>query len=117
MQNKEQPIFLHISQLAPITTSHGLGVKRVLATEENVGAGVTQIAKTVLRAGEKVEAHTHPTMVEHFFFLSGDCEVIVDNNCYQCIGGDYLFIPAGFYHSISVSEETLMITIGIKTEQ
>ena len=116
MLNAEEILWLHINDIPTVTTSHGVGEKRVLATEENVGAGVTQIARTVLNAGEKVEVHTHQTMVEHFFFLSGKCEVMVNGGLYPCTGGDYLFIPAGVCHGISVGETTTMITIGIKTE-
>lgn len=116
MHNTEKVMWLHINDIPPFTTSHGVGEKRVLATGENVGAGVTQIARTVLNAGDRVEVHTHPTMVEHFFFLKGKCEVMVNDGLYPCMGGDYLFIPAGFCHTISVSEQTIMITIGIKAE-
>lgn len=116
MSDAQKVLWQHIDGILPVATSHGIGEKRVIAKSEEVGCGVTQISKTVLRAGEYVEPHMHPTMVEHFFFLSGQCEVIIEGgNCYPCIGGDYLFIPAGCSHQLRVNEETEMITIGIAT--
>ena len=109
-------MWLHIDDIPPVTTSHGVGEKRVLATGEDVGSDVTQIARTLLRSGDKVDEHIHPTMLEHFFILSGKCIITIDNRCYSCTRGDYIFIPAGCCHEIDVIEETTMITIGIKTE-
>lgn len=116
MSDAQKVLWQHIGEILPVATSHGIGEKRVIAKSEDVGCGITQIAKTVLRAGEFVERHTHPTMVEHFFFLSGQCDVTIESgSCCPCKGGDYLFIPAGYSHQLSVNEETEMITIGIAT--
>lgn len=108
-------IWLHIDDIPPTPTSHSVGEKRVLATIEDVGCNVTQIARTVLKAGEQVQNHHHLTMVEHFFFLAGKCNVMVEGRSYACKGGDYIFIPVGYMHEINVTEETEMITIGIAT--
>lgn len=115
MLDAQNVLWQHIDEILPVTTSHGIGEKRVIAKGEEVGCGVTQIAKTVLKAGESVERHMHPTMVEHFFFLSGICDVTIEGSCCPCKGGDYLFIPAGYIHQLNVNEETEMITIGIAT--
>ena len=105
----------HIAEIAPVSTSHGVGEKRVVATREDVGNSVTQIARTRLKAGEEVEAHVHHTMDEHFFFLEGECEVEIDGVVSRCLAEDYLFIPAGHRHTISVRRDTKMITIRLET--
>ena len=105
----------HICDIEPVATSHGVGEKRVIATQETVGKPVTQIARTKLFAGENVAEHVHPTMDEHFFFLSGECVVILDEVDKVCKADDYLFVPAGCKHQIDVTKETIMITIGIET--
>ena len=115
MLDAQKVLWLHIGDILPVATSHGIGEKRVIAKSEEVGCGVTQIAKTVLMAGESVELHSHPTMVEHFFFLSGQCDVMIEGGCFPCKGGDYLFIPAGCSHRLSVNEESEIITLGIAT--
>lgn len=115
MPDGKEVLLRHIATIAPVSTSHGVGEKRVVATREDVGNTVTQIARTRLKAGEKVEAHVHPTMDEHFFFLEGECEVEIDGVVSRCLAEDYLFIPAGHRHSIEVFSDTVMITIGLET--
>lgn len=115
MSDGKEELLKHIAEIAPVSTSHGVGEKRVVATRDDVGNTVTQIARTRLKAGEKVEAHAHPTMDEHFFFLGGECEVIIDGVVRSCKAEDYLFIPAGNQHAFSVKMDTVMITIGLET--
>lgn len=115
MPDGKEVLLRHIAEIAPVSTSHGVGEKRVVATREDVGNTVTQIARTRLEAGEKVEAHVHLTMDEHFFFLEGECEVAMEGEVHRCKAEDYLFIPAGHRHSIEVFSDTIMITIGLET--
>ena len=114
MLDKKNVFLGHILDVIPVPTSHGIGEKRVIATRNDVGKPVTQIAKIRLKVGEDVEAHIHPTMDEHFFYLSGECNVTIDGVNRFCQAEDYLFIPAGFTHSIHVITDTIMITIGIE---
>ena len=114
MPKEKEVLLRHIVDIAPVSTSHGVGEKRVVATREEVGNTVTQIARTRLKAGEEVEAHVHPTMDEHFFFLEGECEVEIGRKVRSCKAEDYLFIPSGSKHSIKVEKETIMITIGLE---
>lgn len=104
----------HSALICPIPTSHGIGEKRVIATQAEVGKPITQIARTLLHAGEQVALHIHPTMDEHFFFIKGNCCVSIEGTTYSCLADDYLFIPAGYNHQINVVEDTLMLTIGIE---
>lgn len=53
-------VFKHIGEIAPVSTSHGVGDKRVIATQEETGRPVTQIARTVVYVKERVEKHVHP---------------------------------------------------------
>ena len=115
MPDKREALLRHICEIESVATSHGVGEKRVIATQDTVGKPVTQIARTKLLAGEKVEEHVHPTMNEHFFFLIGECVVTIDGIERVCNSDDYLFVPAGCKHLIDVTKETIMITIGIET--
>jgi len=115
MPKEKLVIFRHYCDIHPITTNHGVGEKYILATGHDVGIPITQIAQTTLHRGEHVDSHVHPTMEEHFIFLDGQCNVIIEGNCYYCNKGDYLFVPANHFHEIIVEEETILITIGIET--
>lgn len=110
-------VLKHINNIEPVCTSHGVGEKRVIATQAEIGHPVTQIARTVLSPCELVEDHLHPSMDEHFFFLDGNCTVIVDGHSYLCQGGDYLFVPAAHSHRMEAAVETTIITIGIETNE
>lgn len=115
MPDGKDVLLRHIAEIVPVSTSHGVGEKRVVVTREDVGNSVTQLARTRLMAGEKVETHVHPTMDEHFFFLEGECEVVMDREVHCCKAEDYLFIPAGHRHAIEVFSDTIMITIGLES--
>ena len=115
MPNQKHEVWKHIGEIKPIATSHGVGEKRVVTLQAEIGKPVTQIARTLLRCGEKVEKHAHQTMDEHFFFLEGKCSVVVESKHYLFNGGDYLFIPATKEHELVALEDTIIITIGIET--
>ena len=104
----------HSAKIEFVPTSHGVGEKRIIATQVEVGKPITQIARTLLHAREQVTMHVHPTMDEHFFFIEGECGVSIDGNNYNCVADDYLFIPAGCNHQIDVVKDTLLLTIGIE---
>lgn len=114
MANRKQTIHVRIDAIKPIATSHRVGEKRVIASKADIGHPYTQIARTILHAGDHVECHVHPTMEEHFFFLNGECEVMIAEKLFSCRGGDYLFIPASQPHAINATKELTMITIGIE---
>ena len=57
-----------IKELPIITTTHGVGEKRVLLNNQETSTPLTQIAVTRLKAGEMAKEHLHPTMEEFFLF-------------------------------------------------
>lgn len=115
MQNKK---VLHksISDISSILTGHGVGKKRVLLSQKEHVSPITQIAQTRLQEGTIVEAHMHATMDEHFIFLRGKCMVATDSEDILCEGGQYLLVPSGVNHQISVLSDTELITVGVATE-
>lgn len=113
MPKPNEFLLKHLMDVAPKSTSHGVGVKRVMATSNEVGTPITQIAHTLLRKGEVVEEHFHPTMDEHFYFQSGECAVTIDNEQFICMSNDYLFVPAGKTHKLEVLSDVSLLTFGI----
>lgn len=51
-----------IIDIIPISTTHGIGEKRVLLNSQETSTPLTQIAVTRLKAGEAAAEHLHPTM-------------------------------------------------------
>jgi len=113
MHNSKEFLLKHLTDVIPQSTSHGVGVKRVLASPNEVGTPITQIAHTLLKKGEVVEEHFHPTMDEHFYFQSGECKVTIDKKHYVCKSNDYLFVPAGKTHKLEMSSDVSLLTLGI----
>ena len=113
MPKPNEFLLKHLMDVVPKSTSHGVGVKRVMATSNEVGTPITQVAHTLLRKGEVVEEHFHPTMDEHFFFLEGKCDVNNNGDSFLCKKGDYLYVPSEKSHKLTAIEDTIMLTIGV----
>lgn len=62
-----------IIDIIPISTTHGVGEKRVLLNSQETSTPLTQIAVTRLKAGEMAKEHLHPTMEEFFLFQKRRC--------------------------------------------
>lgn len=113
MLERKYYIIRHYGDLKPVTTSHGVGEKRIMASQADIGAPITQIARTILHKGEQVAQHSHHTMDEHFLFLKGICVVTIGDDTIRCSDKDYLFVPAGIPHQLDVLSKTELITIGV----
>lgn len=102
----------NIKELLIITTTHGVGEKRVLLNNQETSTPLTQIAITRLKAGEAAEEHLHPTMEEFFLFQKGDASMTVGKEQITCGSGDFISIPVNTLHSLKAITDIEIITIG-----
>ena len=102
----------NIKELPIITTTHGVGQKRVLLNSQETSTPLTQIAVTQLKAGEVAEEHLHPTMEEFFLFQKGDAIMTVGEEQITCSSGDFISIPANTPHALKAITDIEIITIG-----
>lgn len=102
-----------LSETHPQTTSHNIGIKRVLLANDETPSSITQIAVTELRKGERAETHVHETMDEHYLFLSGRGIMRIDGSDVECEEGVFLLVPAGSEHSMMAETDMKFITIGV----
>ncbi len=102
-----------LDDIIPIFTSHGVGQKQVLLANEECASAITQIAVTTLKENEKVGAHLHPSMDEHYIFLSGKGQMLVDSEVVECKAGCFVLVPANIEHSMECFKEMKFITIGV----
>ena len=100
-----------IIDIIPISTTHGIGEKRVLLNSQETSTPLTQIAVTRLKAGEAAAEHLHPTM-EEFLFQKGDAIMTVGKEQITCSSGDFISIPANTLHSLKAITDIEIITIG-----
>lgn len=103
-----------LANIFPQPTSHGVGQKRILLSQAETNTNLTQIAVTTLQAGEAAEEHSHPTMEECFFFLSGEAKMIIEGNTVTCHEGDFVQVKCGERHRLEAVKETRVLTIGIQ---
>ena len=102
----------NIKELPIITTTHGVGQKRVLLNSQETSTPLTQIAVTRLKAGEMAKEHLHPTMEEFFLFQKGDAIITVGEEQLTCSSGDFISIPANTLHALKAITDIEIITIG-----
>ncbi len=101
-----------IIDIIPISTTHGVGEKRVLLNSQETSTPLTQIAVTRLKAGEMAKEHLHPTMEEFFLFQKGDAIITVGEEQITCSSGDFISIPANTLHALKAITDIEIITIG-----
>lgn len=101
-----------LSDVLPQKTNHNVGLKRVLVSKEETVSDITQIAVTVLRAGEETEKHCHPTMEEFFFFHNGKLALTVEDESRICGAGDFVMVGCGEMHQLKAIEDTELLAIG-----
>lgn len=102
----------NIKELPIITTTHGIGQKRILLNSQETSTSLTQIAITRLKAGEAAAEHLHPTMEEFFLFQKGYAIMTVGKKQIMCSSGDFISIPANTLHSLKATTDIEIITIG-----
>lgn len=105
-----------LKDILPVSTSHDVGLKRVLLAANESGCSLTQIAVTLLRKGETAVAHTHPDMQECFFVIEGELDVTLDGEVQHCVAEDFVLVSACTSHELVAVTDTRVLTIGCVIE-
>lgn len=106
----------NLSDINPISTSHGVGEKRVLLSSNESGCSLTQIAVTELKAGEVAVAHIHPDMQEAFYVLDGELEITLDGKKTLCKRDSFVYVEKCTSHEVKAITDCRMMTIGCVIE-
>lgn len=102
----------NLYSIAPVSTSHGCGMKRVLVKNGDVASPITQIAVTAFVEGEKAGRHSHPTMDEFFLVRRGSIRITVGEDT-EVFGADgFVSVPAGTAHEMEAVTDCEILTIG-----
>ena len=105
-----------LTDIAPVTTSHGVGQKRVLLSSNESGCSLTQIAVTELKAGEIAAAHVHPDMQEGFYVLDGELDIELDGKKTTCSKDIFVYVEKCTSHEIHALTDCRIMTIGCVIE-
>lgn len=101
-----------LTKIQPVPSSHKVGLKRVLLAAEESECAITQIAVTDLKAGEVAEAHVHEDMMEGFYVMNGELDMVLDGEVEHCTEGDFVWVECGVSHELRAVTDVRMMTIG-----
>lgn len=101
-----------LSEIFPVPSSHKVGMKRVLLAAEESGCGITQIAVTDLKAGEVAVAHVHEDMMEGFYVMSGELDMVLNGGVEHCTEGDFVWVRCRVRHELHAKTDVRIMTIG-----
>lgn len=102
----------NLKDIVPVSTSHKVGMKRVLLAAKESGCTITQIAITDFCAGETAEAHAHQDMQEGFYVMNGDLDIILDGVVNHCHAEDFMYVTCGITHELRAVTDVRILTIG-----
>ncbi len=105
-----------LSEIEPISTSHGVGQKRVLLSSNESGCSLTQIAVTILCKGEVATAHVHPDMQEAFYVLEGELEIVLNDQHTICDRDTFVYVDKCTSHELKAITDCRIMTIGCVIE-
>lgn len=100
-------------QLPWLPLNHDSGDKKVLFSYQDKETPCHQISHARFRTGDHCEAHLHPTLDEHFYWLSGAGRFVIQGKETGFKAGDYIYVPAGAEHEIHISADAECVCIGI----
>ena len=101
-----------LHEIQPIPSSHKVGLKRVLLAANESGCAITQIAVTDLKAGEVAEAHVHEDMMEGFYVMNGELDMVQDGEVEHSKEEDFVWVRCGVRHELRAIADTRILTIG-----
>jgi quercetin dioxygenase-like cupin family protein len=111
-------LFQKIDEVPLRSTSHGT-TKQQLLEPFQAHPNLAGISVATLKPGEWIEKHSHATMHEFFYVLSGKVDVVARNITNPCTAGCFIFAPAQVPHSFQVppgsTTTTRMLVIGLTT--
>ncbi|CCH53510.1 Cupin 2 conserved barrel domain protein [Fibrisoma limi BUZ 3] len=107
-----------IANLVSESTAHLQGSKKVFLRNADTPTNITQVAYGSFKASDFCEMHTHPTMEECFYFLSGNGIYTVGDQKITLQNGVFVRIPAGIPHRLeAVGDQPLeYVYFGVATE-
>ena len=105
-----------LSEISPVATSHGVGLKRVLLSSNESDCSLTQIAVTELKRGDVAVAHVHADMQEGFYVLEGELDVVLNGEVQHCVADDFVYVKCCTNHELRATTDCRIMTIGCVIE-
>lgn len=103
----------YIPDLKEIPLNHDSGTKKVLFNYQDADTPCRQISIASFKAGDVCEAHTHPSLDEHFIWQEGEGYYILNGERVEFSAGDYIYVPAKTEHTIHFTSDSRCMCIGV----
>lgn len=104
-------------QIPWLPLNHDSGEKKILFNYQDKETPCRQISHAKFHTGDHCEGHLHPTLDEHFYWLSGTGKFFIGNLKINFKAGDYIYVPAGTKHEIHIFSDAECICIGIALDR
>ncbi len=98
-------------------TAHSIGEKFVFFGNEELQSPITQVAICILKSGEFIPFHSHETMEEVFYIISGNGTFYIGDEIFHVENNTCIRVPAGFLHSIKANIDLHFYYFGVATNQ
>jgi quercetin dioxygenase-like cupin family protein len=96
-------------QVEPV--SHNPELRKQVIFGDGISGVVPQFATVDLAPGERTAEHAHSDMDEVFYVLSGQLNIKVDGESYECSAGDAVLIKARERHSLANASDSSVLTL------
>jgi len=106
------------SQTPEVGLSHNEDIKKKVFLEKGYIPQLMNFSSATFKPGQAVESHSHPTLFEVFYLLSGRAEFVVNQEKITLNAGDCITIEPGEEHSQHnpYNEDVVWIYFGIATD-
>lgn len=111
-------ISAYLEELEGNPSSHLTGMKKVFLSNEEDDSNLTQFAFGKFSPGESCEAHSHGTMNEYFYFISGSGKYYIGEEVLALKPGTFIKIPAQTLHWLlnDGDEDLTFVYFGVAVE-
>ena len=101
--------FIRNKEILKEKVNHKNNVVKEVILKNGELPNLLQLARAKLLCGDKIEKHSHESMNEIFYVLSGELFVIENNITTKVSSGDTFVVYAKQYHSIEAIKDTELI--------
>ena len=110
---------INVGDIPSEKINHGAGLKKVFKKNLDTKTALTQFAYSKFEKGDVCEKHSHSTMDEYFFVLSGGGVYTIGDKQVTLTKGDFIEIPAKTNHYLIVNHMNglELVYFGIKLEE
>jgi len=86
--------------------NHNETRNRRIISRETVGAKFMEIVVGTIQPGATAAAHAHPGIEQAVHVLEGTADVEIDGRLNHIRAGDWVFMPDGAFHDLTVTSDT-----------